>query len=175
MIDFNVFTKEIKALLDWFDTVLKAEQIDRLYQSLTNKLDTEQFQVACQIIFDTKSKGYPGNFPCANDFVVAVHGTIEDQALKQWSLVAGKVQNPSSEDRYVLTVLGKKALDDIGGIELIRQGQVSDLVWHGKRFVEAYCRVGRVNQRNDVAKQLTGRSILELNGQVPKQLPGSAD
>lgn len=172
-INFDVFTKEIKSLLDWFDTVLKAEQIDRLYQSLNCKLDDEQFQVACQIIFDTKAKGYPGNFPCVNDFVIAVQGTIEDQALKQWSLVAAKVQNPSApDDRYPLSALGKKALDDIGGIELIRQGQVSDLVWHGKRFVEAYCRVGRVSQRNDVAKQITGRSIIELNGQVPKQLPG---
>jgi hypothetical protein len=127
------------------------------------------------VIFDTKAKGYPGNFPCANDFVVAVHGTIEDQALKQWSLVAGKVQNPSSEDRYVLSALGKKALDDIGGIDNIRMGQVADMVWHEKRFIAAYVRVGRVSQRNNVALQLTGRSILELNGQVPKQLPGSAD
>lgn len=174
MIDPIVFTEQMTDLQICFNVELDDRQLDRYYQSLNSKLDTEQFLVSCEMVFETV-KRYPGNFPIVKDFVEAVYGTIEDQALKQWSLIAGKVQNPSSEDRYVLSALGKKALDDIGGIELIRQGQVSDLVWHGKRFVEAYCRVGRVNQRNDVALQLTGRSILELNGIVNKQLPGSAD
>jgi hypothetical protein len=175
MINLDNFALQLDRLMTWFNTSLTEDEISWLYQSLNSKLDDEQFQVACQIIFDTKSKGYPGNFPCVNDFVVAVQGTIEDQALKQWSLVAGKVQNPSSEDRYVLSALGKKALDDIGGIDNIRMGQVADMVWHEKRFIAAYVRVGRVSQRNNVALQRTGRSILELNGSAPKQLPGSAD
>jgi hypothetical protein len=174
MIDPIAFTEQMTDLQICFNVELDDRQLDRYYQSLNAKLDTEQFLVSCEIVFETV-KRYPGNFPIVKDFVEAVYGTIEDQALKQWSLVAGKVQNPSSEDRYTLSALGKKALDDIGGIEQLRMGQVADMVWHEKRFIAAYNRVGRVSQRNDVAKQITGRSILELNGQVPKQLTGSAD
>ena len=175
MINLDNFALQLDRLMTWFGTTLSEQEIEWLYDSLTTKLDDEQFKVACQVIFDTKAKGYPGNFPAVKDFVEAVHGTIEDQGLKQWSLIVGKVQNPSSEDRYVLSPLGKKALDDIGGIDSIRMDQMSNLVWYEKRFLSAYNRVGRVFQRNEVAQQLTGRSILELNGEVTKQLPASND
>jgi hypothetical protein len=174
MIDPIVFTEQMTDLQEWYDVELSDRIIDRFYRALNTRLDTEQFLVACQVVWETV-KQYRGNFPLVKDFVEAVHGTVEDQGLKQWSLVSAKLDSPSSQDKYVLTPLGEKALKDIGGIESLLQGQVSDRVWQEKRFLSAYTRVGRVSQRNDVAKQLTGRSILELNGQVTKQLPGSPD
>ena len=175
MINLDNFAIQLDRLMTWFNTSLSEDEIMWLYESLNSKLDDQQFKVACQVIFDSKPKGYPGNFPCVNDFVVAVHGTIEDQALKQWSLIISKLRNPSNQDRYTLSALGKKALEDIGGMESLRSGQVSDLVWAEKRFVSTYTRVGRVSQRNDISMQVTGRSILEINGIVTKQLTGSSD
>jgi hypothetical protein len=173
MINLDTFALHIDRLMTWFGTNLKPEEIEWLYESLTTKLDDEQFKVACQVIFDTKSKGYPGNFPSVKEFVEAVQGTASDQGLKQWQQVLGMVKNSHTRDSYKLDPIASKSLQLMGGLDVLGSSSPKDLTWFRKEFLSNYEAVSRAYQRNEVSVQLTGRSILELNGQAPKQLSES--
>lgn len=69
MIDPQVFEQEIAILMDWFNRDFEPETLKRLHQRLSNKLTTEQFMQASQIVFDTSRF-----FPTVEEFVTAVKG-----------------------------------------------------------------------------------------------------
>jgi hypothetical protein len=172
MIDPTVFTEQMTDLQLWFDVELEERHLTRFYHALNGKLDTEQFIVACEIVFETV-KQYRGNFPSVKEFVEAVQGSASDQGLKQWQQVLGMVKNSHTRDSYKLDPIASKSLQLMGGLEILGSSSPKDLTWFRKEFLSNYEAVSRAYQRNEVSMQLTGRSILELNGQAPKQLSSS--
>ncbi len=79
MIDPQVFELEIAILMDWFNRDFEPETLKRLHQRLSTQLTTEQFVNAAQAVFDTNRF-----FPTVEEFVSAVKGNTETNALHEW-------------------------------------------------------------------------------------------
>lgn len=162
MIDPVVFTEQMTDLQITFNVELDERQLNRYYLALNSKLNTEQFIVSCQVVFETV-KRYPGSFPIVQDFVEAVEGGPADKASREWVQVLGMVRSPSSADKYKLSDVGERSLELIGGIEALWEDEPKNLVWREKDFIRAYEMMSKAKQRSLISTQLTGKNILQLN------------
>ncbi len=133
MIDPQVFEQEIAILMDWFNRDFEPETLKRLHQRLSEKLTTEQFVQAAKIVFDTNRF-----FPTVEEFVSAVIGNTETNALQEWDLC---VNAAARNDREMLTRLspqGQSALHLVGGLHKLGMATEEQLVWIKKEFVSVW-------------------------------------
>lgn len=133
MIDFSVFAEEIAILMDWFNRDFEEVTLKRLHQRLSEHLTTDQFKEAALIVFDASRF-----FPTVEDFVSAVKGSSDIQALTDWELC---LKAASRADRAMISKLtpqGQLALHIIGGLHKLGLVEESRLEWVKKEFVAAW-------------------------------------
>lgn len=133
MIDLQVFEQEIAILMDWFNRDFEPETLKRLHQRLSKQLSTEQFVQASQTVFDSNRF-----FPTIEEFVAAVKGNAETNALHEWDVC---VKAAARDDREMLKGLssqGRSALHLVGGLYKLGMASEEDLRWLKKEFVSVW-------------------------------------
>lgn len=133
MIDQQVFLQEIGILMDWYSRDFEPETLKRLHQRLSAHLTTEQFVQAAMTVFD-KSRF----FPTVEEFVSAVKGDAETNALHEWELC---VKAAARGDKTILAELspqGQSALHLVGGLYKLGMATQEQLTWIKKEFVSVW-------------------------------------
>jgi hypothetical protein len=133
MIDFSVFAEEIAILMDWFNRDFEEVTLKRLHQRLSEHLSTAQFKEAALTVFD-KSRF----FPTVEDFVTAVKGSSDIQALAEWELCLKAAARADRAMISKLTPQGQSALHLIGGLHRLGLVEESRMEWVKKEFVAAW-------------------------------------
>jgi hypothetical protein len=133
MIDPQVFEQEISILMDWFNRDFEPETLKRLHQRLSAQLTTEQFIKAAQAVFDTNRF-----FPTVEEFVSAVKGNAETNALHEWELCVKAAARNDREMLCGLSAQGQSALHLVGGLYKLGMATEEQLVWIKKEFVSVW-------------------------------------
>ena len=123
MIDKNVFTTELKNLSNWFNRPVSDDAVTKLYLIFSNKLSTEEFKQAVIWAWENCS-----SFPAPAKMIEAVQGTVEDRALLDWTKI--------TVDANLLSPVGRKALQSIGGSSTVRMSENPSFL--KKDFVSAF-------------------------------------
>jgi hypothetical protein len=130
MIDPQVFEQEIAILMDWFNRDFEPETLKRLHQRLSAQLTTGQFVQAAKIVFDTSRF-----FPTVEEFVSAVIGDAQTNALHEWDLCVKAAARNDREIVSRLSAQGQSALHLVGGLYKLGMATEEQLVWIKKEFV----------------------------------------
>jgi hypothetical protein len=110
MIDKIVFSEELKDLADWFSKQVSDSMKARLYLILSSELSTDEFKQA--IIWAYKNCKF---FPTPAELINSVQGTLDDRALLDWTKI--------TVDANLLSPVGRKALQSIGGSSTVRMSE----------------------------------------------------
>jgi len=132
MIDQQVFLEEIGILMDWFEKDFEEATLRRLHQRLSQHLSTEEFQQAASRVFDTARF-----FPRVRDFVSAIKGDPETQALEEWEICVKAAARADSSIVDRLSAAGQFALRSVGGVSGLGRVTEDELRWAKKEFVSA--------------------------------------
>ncbi len=133
MIDQRVFLEEMGILLDWFEKDFEEATLRRLHQRLSQHLSTEEFQLAANRVFDTARF-----FPRVSDFISAIKGDPETQALKEWEICIKAAARNDLEMIAQLSPQGQSALHLVGGLYKLGMATEDELKWVKKEFVGAW-------------------------------------
>lgn len=132
MIDKKIFVQEMAVLCDRFGRELTQPVLDRYYESLSEKLNTQQFKTASKSIFIEEEF-----FPSPQKFFQKVLANTEDLAVLEWE----RVLNAAAQANYdiELTEAGKKAVRALGGISAIGRADLEFAVPRiRKEFIQSY-------------------------------------
>jgi len=132
-IDQQVFLEEMGILLDWFEKDFEEATLRRLHQRLGQHLSTEEFQLAANRVFDTARF-----FPRVCDFVSAIKGDPETQALKEWELCIKAATRNDKGMTAQLSPQGESALHLVGGLYKLEMATEDELRWIKKEFVAVW-------------------------------------
>lgn len=130
MIDPQVFELEIAILMDWFNRDFEPETLKRLHQRLSAQLTTQQFVKAAQAVFDTSRF-----FPTVEEFVSAVIGDAQTNALHEWEMCLKAAARNDREIVSSLSAQGQSALHLVGGLYKLGMASEEQLVWIKKEFI----------------------------------------
>ena len=133
MIDQLVFLEEIGILMDWFEKDFEEATLKRLHQRLSQHLSTEEFKLAANQVFDTAKF-----FPRVCDFVSAIKGDPETQALKEWEQCIKAAAWNDKEMIAHLSTQGQSALHLVGGLYKLGMATEDELKWVKKEFVSTW-------------------------------------
>ena len=147
MIDAQVYAQEITLLQRWFGKELDDLVGAALFKSLNQKLETDEFALACRVIFEN-TKPSPFNFPSISDFVEAARGSTEECATQEW-LIASNFS--SGVDIEQLTPVGKEALRRIGGRKDLGKSHTDQMPFKKREFIKEYCSVSKESSRQLMA------------------------
>ena len=123
MIDKNVFAIELKNLSDWFNKPISEDALAKLYLIFSSELSTEEFKQS--VIWAWKNCN---SFPAPSKMIDSVQGTLDDRALIDWVNIL--------RDISLLSVVGRKALQSIGGSSTVRMSEKPDFL--KRDFIAAY-------------------------------------
>jgi hypothetical protein len=123
MIDKNVFAAELKNLSDWFNKPISEDALARLYLIFSSKLTTDEFKRSVIWAWENCN-----SFPAPAKMIDSVIGTLDDRALIDWVNIL--------KDTSLLSVVGRKALQSIGGSSTVRMSEKPDFL--KKDFIAAY-------------------------------------
>ena len=132
MIDQDRFKTEWVILGERFRRDHSDPVMARYFQYLNDRLDTEQFCMACRKLFNTKEF-----FPTPEDFVRCVVGSEESLALEQWDLC----QRIMEGERHILDRMspaGKRAVSLLGGVGRLGQTKISEVQFVRKDFLKFF-------------------------------------
>ena len=124
MIDLSVFEQEIAILMDWFNRDFEKATLKRLHQRLSQQLTTAEFLQAAIAVFD-KSRF----FPTVEEFVSAVKGDPETQAMQEWELCIKAAARNNRDLIARLSPQGQSALPLVGGLYKLGMATEEDLRW----------------------------------------------
>ena len=133
MIDQQVFLEEIGILMDWFNRDFEEATLKRLHQRLSQHLTTAEFLQAAITVFDSCRF-----FPTVSEFVSAVKGDPETQALHDWELCIKAAARNDLEMIAHLSAQGQSALHLAGGLYQLGMATEDELKWVKKEFVTAW-------------------------------------
>lgn len=136
MIDQGVFKNEWALLCERFrmtsEKAPSQPQMKRYYRYLSERMDTETFQRAAEIVWAQREF-----FPRPVDFVEAVDAGDEVRALEQWKFC----QRLMSGDRSALEEMdeqGRQVVDLMGGISELRRTKIDETKWRRREFLKLY-------------------------------------
>ena len=129
MINKSVFLEEMQFLLNWFGKPRDEAIVRRLYESLGDRLTTDEFRAACRAVFESEKF-----FPPPNVFVEKVRGNAASRAAEQWA----KVLKAATGYPVELDAAAKAALRELGGIAELGRIDESQLPWLRKDFIPLY-------------------------------------
>jgi hypothetical protein len=109
-IDKIVFATELKSLSDWFNRPISESDLAKLYLIFSNKLTTDEFKQAVIWAWENCN-----SFPAPAKMIEAVQGNLEDKALVDWTNI--------TVDANLLSPVGRKALQSIGGSSTVRMSE----------------------------------------------------
>ena len=130
MIDQQVFLEEIGILMDWFNRDFEEATLQRLHQRLSQQLTTAEFLMAASAVFDTCRF-----FPTVEEFVSAVKGDPETQAMHEWELLSKAATRNDKSMIAQLSAQGQSALQLVGGLYKLGLATEEELRWLKKKFV----------------------------------------
>jgi len=133
MIEQRVFLEEIGILMDWFNRDFEEATLKRLHQRLSQQLTTAEFLQAVQAVFDTCRF-----FPTVEEFVIAVKGDPETQALQEWELTIKAAARNNRDSIAQLSAQGQSALQLVGGLYKLGLATEEELRWLKKEFVAVW-------------------------------------
>jgi len=133
LIDQRVFLEEIGILMDWFNRDFEEATLKRLHQRLSQHLTTAEFLQAAITVFDSCRF-----FPTVSEFVSAVKGDPETQALHDWELCIKAAARNDLEMIAHLSAQGQSALHLVGGLYQLGMATEDELRWIKKEFVAVW-------------------------------------
>lgn len=101
------------------------------YQSVSERLSTEEFKVAARKLFDSAEF-----FPKPDDFVEVVRGDTETRALKAWETVDQVVRERA--DRDELPEEAKRTVRLMGGMRKLRMTRDENWPHRRREFLNLY-------------------------------------
>ncbi|MBV8883875.1 MAG: hypothetical protein JO235_07725 [Chroococcidiopsidaceae cyanobacterium CP_BM_RX_35] len=143
MIDQQVFLEEIGILMDWFNRDFEEATLQRLHQRLSQQLTTAEFLQAVIAVFDNCRF-----FPTVEEFVSAVKGDSETQALHEWELLSKAAARNDRDMVAQLSAPGQSALQLVGGLYKLGLATEEELRWLKKDFVAAWKSTSTTNVRS---------------------------
>ena len=146
MIDPQVYAKEMALLQGWFGKELNELVGAALFKSLNERMDTDDFSVACRVIFE-QTKPSPFNFPSCKDFVEAARGSVEEKASQEW-LIASDFS--ARADLSQLSKFGREALQRIGGRSNLGMLPTDQIPFKKKEFIREYLSIEAEARRQSV-------------------------
>lgn len=127
MIDLTVFTQEMIELQAHFGKTLSDRTIARYKAIFDEALTTDEFKQG--VIWAYRYlKPHPSFFPSPQEIIQASQGSIEDRALIDWVNIL--------KDATLLSPVGRKALQAIGGSSTVRLSEKPDFL--KKDFIAAF-------------------------------------
>ena len=127
MIDPKTFTEEMLELQAHFDRKLSDISFKRYQAILSQELTTDEFKQG--VIWAYRYlKPHPSFFPSPQEIIGASQGTLDDRALIDWVNIL--------RDISLLSVVGRKALQSIGGSSTVRMSEKPDFL--KRDFIAAY-------------------------------------
>lgn len=143
MIDKSVFTREMTLLHERFGRQPSGPVIQRYYDTLGERLTTEEFEAAARFVFDNDQY-----WPAPMRFVDLVRGNDNENARFEWQKVlqaASRGENINTNPSGALIV----ALQAAGGITSIGRAE-SEYVLEQKRkaFMSAWADATRKDRIN---------------------------
>lgn len=174
MIDQAVFKAEWGILETRYNRTFPKDVVARYYQSLSPRMTTADFRVACRILFDR-----PGNyaFPGPSEFVGVLEQPPENTALDQWELCERILYGETHVlDR--MTDEGQKVVRLLGGPVALGQTPVDGVKWVRKEFLDLY---GTLADKGDAHIPLPpwteeGRATLrQIMGEAKQVTDGEPD
>jgi hypothetical protein len=114
MIDPTIFAEEMIELQAHFGKTLNDRTISRYKSVFDEVLTTNEFKQG--IIWAYRyCKPHPSFFPAPEEIIQASQGTLEDKALLDWTKI--------TVDANLLSPVGRKALQSIGGSSTVRMSE----------------------------------------------------
>jgi hypothetical protein len=127
MIDQTIFAEEMIELQAHFGKTLSDRTISRYKSIFDQELTTEEFRQG--VIWAYRNlKPHPSFFPSPKEMIDSVQGTIDDRALIDWVNIL--------KDASLLSPVGRKALQSIGGSSTVRMSEKPDFL--KKDFIAAF-------------------------------------
>ena len=154
MLDRAVFLREMALLADRFGRDVSPETIGRYYDTLRERVSTDEFEVAARFVFDNDSF-----WPSPARFAEVARGNAREDAEREWVRLLGSC---SRGDRNVLlSPEGAAAMRAAGGWNAVAYaGGERDLAVRRREFI------GEFVARRDQAE----RATRALPTPVPPQL-----
>lgn len=118
MIDRGVFQERFTFLCKWFGKIIDSDIALHLHEILSKSLTSEEFIIACEKILVSEKF-----FPCPQDFIDCIKGSLLQRALIEWQT-----------EPALRSIVGKKAWDSLPPDE----GIISEIKFRRKQFLEAY-------------------------------------
>lgn len=131
MIDKSAFRDVWAVLEERFGKEHSGPTRAMYYQSLSEKLSTEEFKVAARRLFDSAEF-----FPKPDDFVEEVRGDTETRALKSWETVDQVVRGFASRDE--LTDEAERTVKLMGGMRQLRMTRDENWPHRRREFLKLY-------------------------------------
>jgi hypothetical protein len=127
MIDPTIFAEEMIELQAHFDKTLSDRTISRYKSIFDQALTTDEFKQG--VIWAYRyCKPHPSFFPSPQEIIEASQGTLDDRALLDWVNI--------NIDASLLSPVGRKALQSIGGSSTVRMSEKPDFL--KKDFIAAF-------------------------------------
>lgn len=155
MIDLNTFEQKFSLLVGRFGKELPSEVIAEYYRMLCDRMTTEQFCQACDLVFFEEDF-----FPSPQRLLDKVKAKQSDLAVQEWERIL-----KASTGNYPLVELsepGQKALRSIGGLSVVGYANTqTQLPFLRRDFLEACSSFGAIGTTEQarlgaVEKQMVG-------------------
>ncbi len=129
-IDEAVFRDGWAFLCDRFSREPSKPVMAAYYRSLTERMTTEEFRTACQVVFEQREF-----FPRPADFLEAVRPDPKAEAMEQWEQVQILMHGNGG---YRLTAEGQRVVRLLGGETRLKQTTHDQTPFLRREFLQLY-------------------------------------
>lgn len=159
MIDEKTFRDAWALLCDRFSKQPSTPLMLAYYKTLTERMDTQQFKLAAQRIFEEREF-----FPRPADFLEGARPDPVASALEQWEQVLDLMRGFGNRER--LTAESRRVVALLGGEQKLRNTDLDAIQYVRRDFMELYGDAVQVSQREAGGRIEPTKESLRLTAEI---------
>jgi hypothetical protein len=163
MIEQSVFKDTWAVLCERFNRDYSPAMATAYYQSLSARLDTEQFKAGVQRVFEQNEF-----FPKPADFFEV--RDIKAESLEQWELISDVMRGFTPIASPALTEESRRVVRLLGGESKLRNTQLDEVQFVRRDFLQLYGDASEIADREHDRRISGGREARKIAAAV--QIPG---